>query len=150
MNIRTPSLSEIQAVFDVEKDVFGSIIYPAFFFRQAFDLWGDLFLVTGNDGGPLDGYVVGAPCTEPEVMWILSLAVREAARRRGIGRSLVVAELDAMKRRGATSARLTVHPENGAVALYKGLGFKIIDEEEHYFGANERRLVLEASLRPRG
>jgi hypothetical protein len=54
-----------------------------------------------------------------------------------------------MKRSGASSARLTVHPESGAVALYRGLGFEVIDGEERYFGADEPRLVMEASLLPR-
>lgn len=146
MNIRTPSLSEIQAVFDVEKDVFGPTVYPAFFFRQALDLWGDLFFVAGDAGRPLDGYVVGAPSNAPGITWVLSLAVREASRRRGIGGGLVLATLDAMTRRGASAARLTVHPASGAVALYRGLGFEIIDEEERYFGAGEPRLVMEVRL----
>jgi [ribosomal protein S18]-alanine N-acetyltransferase len=145
--VRPPRASDMRAVFDVERDVFGAHVYPDFFFRQALDLWGDSFFVAG-EGESLDGYVIGAPCNEPGVMWVLSLAVRGACRGRGIGKALTQAVLAAMREKGASSAKLTVHPDNGAAALYRSLGFEVIAKDPSYFGENDPRLVMALSLSP--
>jgi ribosomal protein S18 acetylase RimI-like enzyme len=142
-SIRPPLVSDLPAVLDVEKDVFGVHAYPDFFLRQALDLWGDTFFVAAGAEGPLDGYVIGAPANEPGVMWILALAVRGACRGRGIGKALMSAVLAAMRAKGASSVKLTVHPENGAVTLYRDLGFGVVAEDPRYFGENEPRLVME-------
>lgn len=144
--IRPPRKADLPAVFAVERDVFGAHVYPDFFFRQAFDLWGDTFFVAEGEGGVLDGYVIGTPCHEPGVMWILSLAVRGASRGRGIGKALMREVLAAMRGKGASSVKLTVHPDNGAVSLYRSLGFEVVGEERHYFGENDPRLVMVLGL----
>ncbi|MDI3287598.1 N-acetyltransferase [Polyangium sp. 15x6] len=141
--IRRPGTSDIKAVFAVERDVFGTHVYPDFFFRQALDLWGDTFFVADGENGALDGYVIGAPSHEPGVMWVLSLAVRGASRGRGIGKALMQEVLAAMKARGVASAKLTVHPDNRAVTLYQNLGFEVITKDPNYFGENDPRLVME-------
>lgn len=144
--IRAPRKHELRAVFAVEKDVFGAHVYPDFFFRQAFDLWGDTFFVAGGEGDLLDGYVIGVPCDEPGVMWVLSLAVRGAARGRGIGKALMREVLAAMRAKGTASVKLTVHPDNTAVKLYQGLGFEVVGDEPHYFGEDDPRRVMELRL----
>ncbi|MDI1433939.1 GNAT family N-acetyltransferase [Polyangium sorediatum] len=141
--IRPPRISDLHAVFAVERDVFGTHVYPDFFFRQAFDLWGDTFFVADGEDGSLDGYVLGVSSHEPGVMWVLSLAVRAASRGRGIGKALMHELLAAMKARGTSSAKLTVHPDNPAVTLYRNLGFEVIGEEPHYFGEKDPRWVME-------
>ncbi|MDC0740007.1 GNAT family N-acetyltransferase [Polyangium mundeleinium] len=141
--IRRADLTDLRAVFAVERDVFGTHVYPDFFFRQAFDLWGDTFFVADGENGSLDGYGIGASSHEPGVLWVLSLAVRGASRGRGLGKALMHALLAAMKARGTSSAKLTVHPDNPAVALYRNLGFEVIGEEPHYFGEKDPRLVME-------
>lgn len=146
--IRPPRVSDLSAVLDVERDVFGAHAYPDFFFRQALDLWGDTFFVAASAGGSLDGYVIGAPCKEPGVMWVLSLAVRGACRGRGIGKALMLEVLAAMRAKGASSVKLTVHPGNSAVTLYRNLGFGVIAEDPSYFGEGEPRLVMERPLDP--
>lgn len=141
--IRPPRISDLAAVFAVERDVFGTHVYPDFFFRQALDLWGETFFVAESELGALDGYAIGASSHEPGVMWVLSLAVRSASRGRGIGKALMLELLAAMKARGTTSAKLTVHPGNRAVTLYRNLGFEVVTNDPAYFGENEPRLVME-------
>ncbi|HVK67332.1 MAG TPA: N-acetyltransferase [Polyangium sp.] len=140
--IRRADLTDLPAVFAVERDVFGTHVYPDFFFRQAFDLWGDTFFVADGEDGSLDGYGIGASSHEPGVMWVLSLAVRGASRGRGLGKALMHELLAAMKARGTSLAKLTVHPDNRAVALYRNLGFEVIGEEPHYFGEKDPRWVM--------
>ena len=141
--IRAPRKDEIPAVFAVEKDVYGAHVYPEFFFRQALDLWGDTFLVSGGEDGLLDGYVIGAPCNEPGVMWVLSVAVRKASRGRGIGKTLMREVLAAMRAKGVAAAKLTVHPDNSAAKLYRDLGFEVVGEDPNYFGEGDPRLIME-------
>ena len=55
---------------------------------------------------------------------ITEMYVREGARRRGVGRTLVEAALDYARRRGCTEVHLLVDPENQpALAFYRALGF---------------------------
>lgn len=144
--LRPPRVSDLPAVLDVETDVYGAHAYPDFFFRQALDLWGDTFFVAEGAAGALDGYVIAAPSQEPGVMWVLSLAVRSARRGRGTGKALMVEVLEAMREKGISSVKLTVHPANGAASLYRSLGFAVIAEDPRYFGENEPRLVMERRL----
>ncbi|MDI1447368.1 N-acetyltransferase [Polyangium sp. 6x1] len=145
--MRIARVSDIAAVFAVERDVFGAHVYPDFFFRQALDLWGDTFFVADGVDGALDGYVIGASGHEPGVMWVLSLAVRGSSRGRGIGKALMQTLLAAIQARGIASVKLTVHPDNRAVTLYRNLGFEVVGEEPHYFGEKDPRLVMELRLR---
>ncbi|KZE32466.1 GNAT family N-acetyltransferase [Crenobacter luteus] len=147
MTIRPPRLADLAAVHAVETAVFGSHVYPDFFFRQAFDLWPGLFFVADGGDGELDGYIVGAPSEAPGAAWVLSLAVRARARGRGVGRALSEALIAALAARGAGSLTLTVDPANaGALALYRKLGFAAVGEEAAYFGPGEARRVMRLAL----
>lgn len=65
---------------------------------------------------------------------ILSLAVRPALRRAGIGRALLEAALDEAAGRAATSTILEVAADNDAAkALYRGLGFRKVGSRPGYY-----------------
>lgn len=65
---------------------------------------------------------------------VLTLAVRPAARRRGIGRALLEAAL-ALAQPTAESMFLEVAADNpGAVALYQGAGFEPVGRRAGYYG----------------
>ncbi len=56
--------------------------------------------------------------------WLEDLYVAETARRRGLGRALVLAALERGRERGARRIELDTNEENlGALALYESLGF---------------------------
>lgn len=60
-------------------------------------------------------------------LWLLALAVDPAERRRGVGKSLLGALLEAGRGLGATRLRLSVRPENlPALALYRGFRFRVL------------------------
>ncbi len=65
---------------------------------------------------------------------VLTLAVRPAARRRGIGRALVEAAAT-LAEASAAAMFLEVAADNpGAVALYAQTGFEIVGRRPGYYG----------------
>lgn len=147
MLIRVATTSDLAAVWAVERAVFGEEVYPAFFFRQALDLWGELLLVAELAEGEVVGYALGAPSLRPGEGWVVSAAVLPAHRGGGVATRLTRALLDACAGRGMREVRLTVHPGNAAaVALYRKLGFDMVGEEADYFGPAEPRLVMRIGL----
>jgi ribosomal-protein-alanine acetyltransferase len=96
-------------------------------------------------GGAVDGGVVGfaAAIMQLEDAHVLDVAVRPAARRRGIGRRLVTSLLAQVRTRGATAATLEVRPSNGGSrALYGQLGFVEEGRRPRYYPDGEDALLL--------
>jgi [ribosomal protein S18]-alanine N-acetyltransferase len=82
---------------------------------------------------------------------VLTLAVRTAARRRGIGQALVIFGAEEAFRRGATEMFLEVSCKNlPAIALYKRLGFSEVGRRPGYYaapdGSREDALVLRLEI----
>lgn len=92
------------------------------------------YLVAQADDGALDGY---AGLFAPEAAGqadIQTIAVAEGARRRGLGRALVLALVGEARRRGAAEVFLEVRADNpGAQALYESLGFTRIAVRPKYY-----------------
>lgn len=62
--------------------------------------------------------------------FVKDLVVPSRARRRGIGRALMLAAFQEFARRGALHVDLKVREENsGAIALYESLGMRIVARE---------------------
>ncbi len=79
---------------------------------------------------------------------VLTLAVAQSARRRGIGRHLVAATLAHAAFRGAASVVLEVSVENGAaLGLYAGLGFIQVGRRAQYYAGTDA-LILRAPSAP--
>ncbi|OHX12750.1 GNAT family N-acetyltransferase [Chromobacterium sphagni] len=141
MQLRQARQTDLAAVFTIEQAVFGSHVYPDFFFRQALDLWPDWFWLAEDESGAPIGYVLGAPSQQPDELWLLSLALLPACRGRGVGKALLQAALAAMRPR-ARGIQLTVDPANPAAALYQRLGFAVIGHDPGYFGPGEARWLM--------
>ncbi|MBV9044955.1 MAG: GNAT family N-acetyltransferase [Alphaproteobacteria bacterium] len=80
---------------------------------------------------------------------ILTLAVAQAARRRGLGRELVVEAADHVHRQGATALFLEVAVTNDAArGLYSSLGFHEAGRRKGYYAGNPPAdaLILRADL----
>ena len=145
--IRGAKISDLAALVALDHAVFADKPYPGFFFRQALELWPQFLLVAENESHELIGYVLAAPATEPGIAWILSLAVSDSVRGEGVGKSLVQKAVEAMRERAFRGVRLTTHPGNVAVGLYRKLGFSVVSEEADYFQDNEPRVLMAMSLR---
>lgn len=60
--------------------------------------------------------------------WLYSVAVRQSAKRRGIGTALVETAAAALRRLGCCKINLQVRRTNaGVIEFYKGLGFAVED-----------------------
>lgn len=80
---------------------------------------------------------------------ILTLAVRPAARRRGLGGALMAAALAGAVLRGATAMFLEVAAGNAAArGLYLGLGFAEVGRRRRYYPDGSDALVLRRDLAP--
>ena len=74
---------------------------------------------------------------------IVSIAVSEDHRAKGIGSSLVLATHDEMARKSATECYLEVRVSNeGAIALYEKLGYKSTGRLDAYYKDGEAALVM--------
>jgi ribosomal-protein-alanine N-acetyltransferase len=81
---------------------------------------------------------------------INNIGVREESRRRGLGRALLGAALDAGAARGARLAVLEVREGNAAAqALYEGFGFEVVGRRRNYYKSPaESALVMTKPLAP--
>jgi ribosomal protein S18 acetylase RimI-like enzyme len=133
--IRPVARADLSALAALDRHVFGHDAYPAFFFRQALDLWPRLAFAVGPLGAP-HGYALGAPDDDHHSVSLLSVAVDPSRRGSGDGAALVGAVLRAAAPR---SVWLTVAPKNPARALYARLGFVYSSSEADYYGPGEDR-----------
>lgn len=78
---------------------------------------------------------------------IQTIAVVESARRRGLGRVLMLRMIAEARERGAEELFLEVRADNpGAQALYSSLGFEQIAQRPNYYGAGLDALVMRLAI----
>jgi ribosomal-protein-alanine N-acetyltransferase len=71
---------------------------------------------------------------------VLNICVAEEWRRRGVGRSLLLALLAHARDRGVRDAFLEVRRTNrGAIALYHDVGFECVGTRRGYYQAQDGR-----------
>lgn len=138
---------DLVAVAEVDNEAFGDYCYPSYFFRQAYDVFGDLLLVAENEEEEIVAYLLGALQADSAGGWILSLAVRKAYRRQGVAEMLVKIIVDVLLSRGVSTVWLTVAPDNhAAIQLYLKLGFEQVSKGEDYFGPGEARILMKRKI----
>lgn len=142
LQIRPATVSDLAKLAALEAELFADVVYPAFFFRQAHDLWPDLLRLAIRNNELL-GYILAAPSQRgPAEIGILSLAVAKAAQGQGIGKLLLADLLEILPKDGK-KLWLTVAPDNKvALALYQKFGFQSAKTEADYYGKGEDRLLL--------
>jgi len=93
-----------------------------------------LVAVRVDDPSMIDGYAgLLAPSRSTDAD-IQTIAVAATARRRGLGRTLMLQLIAESRQRGATQVFLDVRADNpGAQALYEQLGFEAIGVRERYY-----------------
>ena len=92
------------------------------------------------------GYII--TCVEGSAAHIISIAVRQEARRRGIGSALLCAALRLLKNRKVEKIYLEVRMSNkNAIDLYKKAGFQIVEVLRNYYSDGEDGYRMELTER---
>lgn len=147
IQIRAFSPNDLEAVAQVDSLAFGNDCYPPFFFRQAFDVFGDLLQIAEDEKGEVVGYTLGAIQLGSSTGWVLSLAVKPAVQKKGIATLLTHTLIQTLISKEVQNIKLTVKPDNyGALKLYKNIGFTELHTVENYFGHKESRLLMQKKL----
>jgi ribosomal-protein-alanine N-acetyltransferase len=120
-------------------------------------LWGELagvpdrrhyLLARAAPGQPVCGYAGLA--VGPDAADVMTVAVRPAARRHGVGRALLTALIAHAQEAGLVEVLLEVRADNeAALALYRGLGFERVGLRRRYYPGGVDGLVLRRRV-PRG
>ena len=78
---------------------------------------------------------------------VVSVAVEEEHRGKGIGTGLIMASQDEMAKKSATECYLEVRVSNAqAIGLYQKLGFKVTGRLEAYYRDGEGALVMAVQI----
>ncbi len=148
IHLFTVARSEAETLADIHAAAFGH----AWSGEEFAALLGErtVFAVGVRRGRRLAGFVlVRVVADEAE---ILTIAVRGAFRRRGLGRMLMEEALRRLHRAGASACFLEVDRGNApAVALYRSLGFAVVGERRDYYRSGTAQdgtaLVMRLQLR---
>ncbi len=129
--------------------------YPLSFWKEHIEKWGRAFYVAEVNRRVV-GYVMprveeGTGYIKPvrrKLGHIVSVAVREKYRRRGLATMMMVATLDALKKEySVEEAYLEVRVSNEpAIKLYQKLGFAIVKRLESYYLDGEDAFVMAKEL----
>lgn len=106
-------------------------------------------VLAAEDGGRLAGYALARELA-PELQ-VLDVAVDPAFERRGHGRRLVEALIEAARERGLTKLTLEVEAGNEpAVGLYRRLGFAEVGRRKDFYGKGRHALLMDLVPPKRG
>jgi ribosomal-protein-alanine N-acetyltransferase len=85
---------------------------------------------------------------DPCLAYLKKMAIEKSNRRRGYGKLLLSASLDAIRGEGIARVVLTVAPNNlPALHLYRDLfGFRVIEYRAEEYGEGQDRLFLQLDL----
>ena len=152
--VRLCDRDDITAVIDINAETLPEH-YSDYFYYEILTEFPETFLVA-----ELDGSVVGYVMCRIEYGFshlrrlglarkghVVSIAVREAHRGKGVGTLLMRTCQDAMLKKAATESYLEVRVSNTeAVALYQRLGYKVSGRLEAYYKDGEAALLMASQL----
>jgi len=145
--IRPIKKQDFRQITQIEFESF-SDPYPIYLFQYLAENAPDLFLVAIEMEVPL-GYIVAEIDEHAgfNIGHILSLAVQEKQRRKGIGHKLISALLEILKARRCREVVLEVRVSNySAKIFYQKHKFQIIKRSRKYYEDGEDALVMALNL----
>ena len=144
MTIRRWKYEDILAISNMEKECFPEEPWSFQMLAASFATE-NFFGVVAEDGGEVVGY--GGITVAADSADIDNVAVTEAFRRSGIGRSIIDNLLDIAKEHGAKKVFLEVRVSNSpAMELYLRCGFKGVYARTRYYPDGEDCLVMAKEL----
>jgi ribosomal-protein-alanine N-acetyltransferase len=148
--VRRLRADDVSEVTRIERAVFGAEAWP----RGAFAYAAHAFALPGPPRGRLwvaaeRAAIVGYAGLELSVLGgeadLVNLAVKPAARRRGVGRRLVETAVDFCRQRGVALLWLRVRASNHAArGFYRRVGFRTVGRFRGYYTAPREDAVLMA------
>ena len=140
MTIVPMNKTHVAPIAALEKECFGD---PWSEKSIASELTNPLSLwLVAMEGDTLVGYVGSQTCMDETD--IMNIAVSPAHRRKGVGKGLMEALVEALKEKGSRCLTLEVRASNeGAIALYQNMGFAQIGLRKNYYrNPREDALIL--------
>jgi len=144
ISIRLVQEADLQRIYEIETKAFKTpysffTLQTLFWFNREYFYVAELKeKVIGFIIGDLRGYSHGH---------IVSIAVDEQYRGKGIGRCLIETLIEKFKKNGIKIVRLEVAVSNiVAQSIYKKMGFKIVDCIEKYYSDGEDAFIMEKRL----
>jgi [ribosomal protein S18]-alanine N-acetyltransferase len=148
--IRRGEREDVQAVIDINMETLPEH-YSDYFYYEILAEFPETFLVA-----EIEGTVIGYVMCRIEYGFshlrrlglarkghIVSIAVKERHRGKGVGTMLMRASQDAMAEKTATESYLEVRVTNAeAIALYQRLGYLVSSRLEGYYKDGEAALVM--------
>jgi [ribosomal protein S18]-alanine N-acetyltransferase len=152
--IRQCDRDDVPAVININAETLPEH-YSDYFYYEILSEFPDTFLVA-----ELDGAIIGYVMSRIEYGFshlrrlglarkghIVSIAVKEQHRGRGVGTLLMRTCQEAMARKTATESYLEVRVSNeDAIALYQRLGYKVSGRLEAYYKDGEAALLMATQL----
>jgi len=147
--LRAATPDDLDAIMAIETAVFPEDAWsPATMLAELRDRNG-YYLVAfpPDEPGRIDAYAgLRAPRRQPQAD-IQTIAVVEDARRRGLGRVLMLRLIEEARERGATELFLEVRADNpGAQTLYESLGFEQIAMRPKYYGGVVDAVIMRLTI----
>ncbi|WP_024287011.1 GNAT family N-acetyltransferase [Cellulomonas sp. KRMCY2] len=163
--VRPISPADVPRLVDLERVLFGPSAWNEAMIREELDAPGRWYV--GIDGDEPEAVPVrGAPVAasrlvayaglwfDGDVSQVMTIGVVPGAQRRGLGARLLQALVDRSRELGADAVLLEVRVDNdAAVALYTGLGFRVLGRRKRYYQPEDvdawtMRLLLRPAARP--
>ena len=132
LQLRDMSPGDIARVMEIERACF-SMAWRETTFESLLRRT-DTDLVVAITDGTLVGYAVAWTIVDQAELG--NVAVKEDSRGRGVGRALVDAAMDRVRRRGAEECFLEVRESNlSAQGLYQKCGFEVVGRRRKYYAS---------------
>jgi ribosomal-protein-alanine N-acetyltransferase len=147
--LRRARPADVGRIVDIEKDGFAHPWSRELIERELGHSWSRIVLACDEDGAGEErvlGYIVF--WIVHDEVHVLNVATALEARRRGVGRALMLAAEDEGRSRGARLSTLEVRRSNhGAIALYRVLGYRQVGIRPRYYAEeNEDAIVMVKAL----
>ncbi|MFX0000849.1 MAG: GNAT family N-acetyltransferase [Candidatus Hermodarchaeota archaeon] len=143
--IRRCRLEDLDDVIDINERELPED-YPYFFYKSILDNFPDCFLVAQNKNGKIVAYIMWRVEKAPSVNslkyinkgHLVSIAVIEEYRRKGVAKALLVQSMAAIKKYKIHECVLEVRVSNyTAIRLYEKFNYKIESIKKNYYRDGE-------------
>jgi ribosomal-protein-alanine N-acetyltransferase len=139
--LRPAEKLDVDRVLEIEKEGFAHPWSRELVERELDHTWSRLLLAEDGPGGPVVGYIVF--WIVHDEVHVLNVATSVAARRRGVGRALMIAAEEEGRRRGGRLSTLEVRRSNApAIALYVDLGYRQIGIRPNYYAEEKEDAIV--------